>query len=235
MSHTADPRAGSTCDLLVQTAERMFAERGAEAVSLRAIAQAAGQWNNSAVLYHFGTRHGLISAIFSLRLQHINADRIALLDRIDAEDRRHDPRALARAFIDPLLGTLGSTYYVEFLRRVPKEELNSSYWDVDTELTTGMSRLAELIDAYLREVVGMAPAVAAMRRAFMFSGAVDWLALRSILERRGDTGLPDRANFESAVIDGATAILCFPPSSPGTTDRHDSAPADPDAPRIDLI
>ena len=52
---------------MLVAAERLFAERGIGAVSLREIGAAAGQRNNSAAQYHFGTRQNLVAAILDLR------------------------------------------------------------------------------------------------------------------------------------------------------------------------
>ena len=49
----------SARELIIVAAERLIAERGVD-VPLRDIAAAAGQRNNSAVQYHFGSRDGLI-------------------------------------------------------------------------------------------------------------------------------------------------------------------------------
>ena len=51
---------------LLLAGERLIAEFGPE-VSLRDVAVAAGQRNNSAVHYHFGSRDGLIKAIIGHR------------------------------------------------------------------------------------------------------------------------------------------------------------------------
>ena len=48
--------APSTKEQIVLAAEGLFAERGIEGVSLRQIGTAAGNGNNSAVQYHFGTK-----------------------------------------------------------------------------------------------------------------------------------------------------------------------------------
>ena len=47
-----------TRELLLNTAERLFAEHGVAAVSNRQICEAAGQGNNYAIGYHFGSREG---------------------------------------------------------------------------------------------------------------------------------------------------------------------------------
>lgn len=48
---------------LLRAAERLFAERGVDAVSMREIAATAGQANHSAVLYHFNDKRALLNAV----------------------------------------------------------------------------------------------------------------------------------------------------------------------------
>ncbi|MDX6740757.1 helix-turn-helix domain-containing protein [Actinocorallia sp. A-T 12471] len=60
---TRPERGGTTRELILRTAERMFAERGVYAVSNRQISEAAGQGNSAAVGYHFGTKADLVRAI----------------------------------------------------------------------------------------------------------------------------------------------------------------------------
>ncbi|MBB3662208.1 AcrR family transcriptional regulator [Prauserella sediminis] len=57
------PATGSTREIILATAERLFAEQGVYNVSNRQISEAAGQGNNAAVHYHFGTKHDLITAL----------------------------------------------------------------------------------------------------------------------------------------------------------------------------
>ncbi|WP_433788439.1 TetR/AcrR family transcriptional regulator [Actinoplanes sp. CA-252034] len=56
-------QAEQTRALILATAERLFAERGVHAVSNRQVGEAAGQGNNAAVAYHFGTKTDLVRAI----------------------------------------------------------------------------------------------------------------------------------------------------------------------------
>ncbi|WP_139320415.1 TetR/AcrR family transcriptional regulator [Saccharomonospora sp. CUA-673] len=67
-----DDRAQATRDAILSTAERLFAERGVYNVSNRQISEAAGQGNNAAVHYHFGTKHDLIAALVD---RHLTAQR----------------------------------------------------------------------------------------------------------------------------------------------------------------
>ncbi|MEV5717159.1 TetR family transcriptional regulator [Amycolatopsis mediterranei] len=56
-------RAQATRERILVAAERLYAEHGVLAVSNRQISEAAGQGNNTAVGYHFGTRAELVRAI----------------------------------------------------------------------------------------------------------------------------------------------------------------------------
>src|SRR3977135_4539683 len=56
-------RATSTQEAILKAAERLYAEHGVFAVSNRQVSEAAGQGNNAAVGYHFGTKTDLVPAI----------------------------------------------------------------------------------------------------------------------------------------------------------------------------
>jgi AcrR family transcriptional regulator len=116
--HKRDTRAE-----LILAAERLFAERGIEGVSLREINLAANQRNTSAAHYHFGSKEALIDAIFEFRRAEIGRRRDAILDRMEATGHA-DPHALAEALIvpianDPRRGPCeGGRYYLEFVAHV---------------------------------------------------------------------------------------------------------------------
>src|ERR1700686_2031953 len=56
-------RASTTREAILTAAERLFAEHGVYAVSNRQVSEAAGQGNNAAVGYHFGTKADLVCAL----------------------------------------------------------------------------------------------------------------------------------------------------------------------------
>lgn len=56
-------RSRATREAILDAAERLFAEHGLDNVSHRRISTAAGQGNNAAVGYHFGTTGDLVEAI----------------------------------------------------------------------------------------------------------------------------------------------------------------------------
>ena len=72
---------------LLDAGERLFAELGIAGASMRAITQEAAA-NLAAVHYHFGSKEGLVRAVFSRRLGPLNRERVERL----ASARRGRPR-----------------------------------------------------------------------------------------------------------------------------------------------
>jgi AcrR family transcriptional regulator len=86
---------------ILDAAERLFAENGLEAVSVRAILAEAGV-NVALANYHFGSREGLIEELLRDRLAPLDEERSRSLD--DVEARREDARLedVLRAFYLPM-------------------------------------------------------------------------------------------------------------------------------------
>ncbi|CAN5147633.1 TetR/AcrR family transcriptional regulator [soil metagenome] len=79
-----DPKdQGETRARVLDVAERLFAERGFDAVSLRHITAEAGV-NVAAVNYHFGSKDKLIFEVMARRIEPVNARRLAMLDEAEA-------------------------------------------------------------------------------------------------------------------------------------------------------
>ena len=70
---------------LLDAAERLFSDRGFEAVSHRDIAVAAAV-NLAAVNYHFGSKDRFIRAVIKRRVDSINARRLAALARAERQE-----------------------------------------------------------------------------------------------------------------------------------------------------
>ena len=71
----------------LDTAERLFAQKGFDAVSLRNII-ASAKVNLAAVHYHYGSKQALIYAVIARRLRPINEERLAKLAEARAKARR---------------------------------------------------------------------------------------------------------------------------------------------------
>lgn len=116
-------RAGSAQARILETAERLYALYGIDAVSIRQITAEAGQKNGSAVHYHFGSRDGLVDAILALRTGARNQLRLEMLDALKeaSRDQLPDIRGVAEAMVRPQFKdlTLGSrSYHRRFVKQV---------------------------------------------------------------------------------------------------------------------
>lgn len=111
-------RGDTTRQLILETAEQLFAERGIAAVPLRDVGQAAGQKNNVAVQYHFGDRETLLSAIISYRAATSEDVRSEVLADLLAQGRAPQVEDLVRAFVVSLAHHLDEgNHYLAFLSR----------------------------------------------------------------------------------------------------------------------
>ncbi|HEX4595673.1 MAG TPA: TetR/AcrR family transcriptional regulator [Bryobacteraceae bacterium] len=73
----------TTKDRILNAAERLFAQNGVEATSLRSITTQASV-NLAAVNYHFQSKESLIHAVIARRLDPVNEQRLAMLDACEA-------------------------------------------------------------------------------------------------------------------------------------------------------
>ena len=92
----------STKDRILDVAERLFAEHGFGATSMRAITNEAGV-NLAAVNYHFGSKDGLVRAIFARRLAPMNTERLRRLRELERRSGGIRLDNLIRAFVGPAL------------------------------------------------------------------------------------------------------------------------------------
>ncbi len=145
-SPAMDALSQDTKSRILDAAESLFMEHGFEATSLRQLTAAAGV-NLAAVNYHFGSKEELFQAVLTRRLDPMNQERIALLERYEREaggrqlscekilsamlipalrlsrdERRggkHFLRVLGRAYADPapFIRTFLSAQYAEMISR----------------------------------------------------------------------------------------------------------------------
>lgn len=108
-------RADTTRGLILTTAERLFAEHGVYAVSNRQISEAAGQGNNTAVGYHFGTKADLVRAIARRHTEGIEVTRTRMVGAVPAgADVRTWVACLVRPATDHLGALSGPTWFARF-------------------------------------------------------------------------------------------------------------------------
>lgn len=75
---------------LLHVAIRLFAEKGIDAVSMRTINTEAGSKNKSAVHYHFGSKLGIVEAIFEMLNSRLSPAFDDLLEKMEARAEKQD-------------------------------------------------------------------------------------------------------------------------------------------------
>lgn len=89
-------------DRLLKAAERLFAERGFDGVSVREIA-AAAEANSAAVAYYFRSKEGLLSEVYRRHCEPMNEERFRMLAAARKGGGPPEVAAVLEAFIRPAL------------------------------------------------------------------------------------------------------------------------------------
>jgi AcrR family transcriptional regulator len=97
--------APSVRERILHVAERLFAEHGMEGVGLRAIS-AEARVNLASIAYHFGSKDGLLEAVFAQRAAPIAQERLRLLALCFDDSKTPTLERILDAFLRPAL-TLG--------------------------------------------------------------------------------------------------------------------------------
>jgi Bacterial regulatory proteins, tetR family. len=108
-----DPRVGAktsdrnneTRRRLVRAALTLFAERGPASVTIREVLQRARQRNQSAIQYHFGSKHNLLLAVVAEVHECVDPHFAGALEQLHQLelDQRLDARQVAHALVLPII------------------------------------------------------------------------------------------------------------------------------------
>lgn len=200
----SNSRGDTTRQVILETAEQLFAERGIAAVPLRDVGVAAGQRNNVAVQYHFGDRESLLVAITSYRAAMSEQVRTEALADLLAKGQPLSVRDLVRAFIFSLAGHLEEgNYYLAFFSRYIIER--GGYRGLEGTLST--STVSTMISLLYRLIPDYSEAVLFERWMIMMTCTVHTLARYQTAMQSGKLAAPldelldDLVNFLAAGIE----------------------------------
>ena len=192
---------------LISTAERLFAKKGIDAVSIRDVTNAA-KANSAAIHYHFGSKHGLVMAVLEHRVGDLRDRREELLAEVESMDAP-TPRDLARALVLPSAELAndrkGGQHYVVFVTALSN---HAKYTSLVSEMFEPLSvrflRLFETISPDLPapvRAVRYAVATEVVNRVFSNLAALTtWLG-----EHADDPDLDipgELIDFVAAALDG---------------------------------
>lgn len=172
-----------TRELLILAGERLFGEKGIDAVSLRQINTEAGQRNSSAAHYHFGSKEALIHAIFNYRMERVNKRRMQMVKELTQSGNKKDVRSIVETIVYPILeeinDTEGGSHYIRFYAQtIGHPQINiSDLWD--PEHSSGLNQVLALLRAALPD---MPNALIAQRNGLMWEQTIHALADREKLD-----------------------------------------------------
>ncbi len=187
----------STKERILDAAEGLFAERGYDGSSLRAITARAGV-NLAAVNYHFNSKEALIGALFRRRLGQLNRERLRLLDELEAAagDGPVPVAQLVRGLLEPplrLAGDPGTTGFGVLLGRMYSDPGGFPMLAEEVRELSG-----RFVAAFRRALPGLSD-VERIWRVFFAIGAMAHTLAAPDLLRLVSGGTCDPGDVETAV------------------------------------
>lgn len=160
-------RSAQTRARFIHAAQRLFADRSIDSVSLNEITVAAGQKNRNALQYHFGNRDGLLQAIIDNHADRVHELRQQHLQTAITASDSH-ARLAAQALIKPLAKYVAENpdaiYYVKILSQLAA--LNSTI--LNPASASGLNfQEEEELDGLMRNAVSHLTPAEAKRRMFL--------------------------------------------------------------------
>ncbi|WP_225829152.1 TetR/AcrR family transcriptional regulator [Streptomyces naphthomycinicus] len=154
-------QVSATREAILDAAERLFAEHGVYAVSNRQVSEAAGQGNNAAVGYHFGTKADLVRAVARRHAERIETLRErSLAAAAGSADVRDWVDCLVRPVTEHLAGLPTPTWYARFCAQVMTDP---ALHEIMVEESLASPALREAIVGLNRTLPELPPEVRAER------------------------------------------------------------------------
>jgi AcrR family transcriptional regulator len=204
-------QVSATRELILATAERLFAERGVHEVSNRQVSEAAGQGNNTAVGYHFGTKADLVRAIVRKHAEPIEELRKELLAGIDGST---DVRDWVTCLVRPATDHMASLGSPSWLARFNAQLMNDpALREVQIEESLSSPSLRQILDG-LNECLADLPIPVRIERGDMARHLI--VQMCAEYERALAEGSPTaRATWHemaTGLIDGIVGLWTAPVS-----------------------
>ena len=197
---------------ILNVAERLFADHGLEVVSVRDITTKA-KASLGAINYHFGTKLGLIAAIFDRRLTPVTQGRLAALDVVEKKAGSNNPSVedILRAFICPAFS--GNDHDHTF-RKLMGRCLSEPSQAVEKMLHEQFGVVAQRFDAALLRVLPkLTPQEIFWRMSLIIAGLHhSLLVVSGAFPSSPDVDLDEKNIIERLVFYGAS-LLRAPPFS----------------------
>ncbi|MFP4312515.1 MAG: TetR/AcrR family transcriptional regulator [Nitriliruptoraceae bacterium] len=197
-----------TRDRLLDAAEELFARQGSWTTPLAHVVRAAGQRNQSAVQYHFGTREELIYALIERDRDRELQLRQELLDRLDAGGGEADLRLAVAALVLPSCASLGRARGRRLRLIIADVARGISDAQLADPRPPDIARTVRLLEAAMP---AMPAGVTATRIAAALRLQIELTAARARELEAGRQPLVSDATFERDLQGLVHAMLAAPP------------------------
>ncbi|MGE5694265.1 MAG: TetR/AcrR family transcriptional regulator [Candidatus Sericytochromatia bacterium] len=196
-------RASNTRDAILTAAEKLFAEHGVYAVSNRQVSEAAGQGNNAAVGYHFGTKTDLVREIeqrHRVPIERLREQMVA--EAGDSAELRDWVGCLVRPLTDHLAELGNPSWYARFAAQAMADP---AYHKIVVRDALSSPSLVEVIDRINRCLPDLPREVHSERNAMARN-----LLMHTCAEREralAESGSLPRSSWQAAAVGLIDAIV----------------------------
>jgi AcrR family transcriptional regulator len=202
-------RGDATRDAIVDTAERLYAERGIHMVSNRQVGEEAEQGNNAAITYHFGTKADLVRAIAGRHAEQMEQLRVSMVvEAAGSTDLRDWVACLVRPFTEHLAELGSPTWYARFCVQVTSDPV---LYEIMTEQALTSPSLRMLLVG-LNQCMPDLPATVREERSIMARHLISQMSAERerALAEGGVTLEPSWETLADSLIDAIVGLWLAP-------------------------
>lgn len=150
-SNQSENASQDTRERILDAAEALIIERGFAATSLRAIADRA-RVNLAATNYHFGSKMGLLAAVFHRSVEPINAERLRRIKLLEDSKRSLTIQEILEALFMPLVEDSGHNNLLQVMGRIYSEPESITQPIMENEFTETAQRFIAALSRELPDV-----------------------------------------------------------------------------------
>ncbi len=207
-----------TRNKIISTAERLYAERGIDAVSLNEITREADQKNKSALSYHFGGKEGLLQAIIDKHAPGVLEAKDDLVAKLEAQPRQATLEDVSRIVVYSLASKLddddGGRYYLAILAQLAASNQLQPLF-AGREYSAENDKVMQMIAGLTTDIPQELRASRLLQATSMLLHSLSYLA-RIIDKKPGVTSLKGHVRlnqvFIDNLVDSLVAIASVQPS-----------------------
>ena len=205
MANPAPKVRSDAAEHLKAVALRLFAERGIDGVTVRQIAEAAGQKNHAVVGYYFGSKEALVRELIVDGARAIDIRRNAWLDSCEAKGGPHTVAEVIEGMIETSLdpdASPGDESFNRFFTLLGLSHRAFFMEALEGRWNTGYQRCLE----HLRRLMPEMPAAKKNER-FVFLGSTLGAVLASRESELSDKSRPHRMWQSGATLKHAAKVI----------------------------